>query len=377
MIGAIFGGLTVLSAGINLWQWAAAGRFPLHKEIAKPASAPGITLFKPLKGADDYTHNCLESWLAQDYSGSTQILFGVADPADPVCAVVRDLIALYRHRDIELVVCEPILGPNAKVSTLTHLQKKAKHPIWLVSDADVFAPEHLLSEVAARFERDPSVALINSFYKLPAPETFGALWEAVAVNADFWSQVCQSNSMRPMRFALGAAMAARREQIERIGGFETLLNQLADDYQLGQRVAAGGGKIALTHSVVECREDAKSFSQIWAHQLRWTRTIRVCQPAPYFFSILSNTTLFAVATALVNPSCPGILPSLLVRIATAMHNAYRLTQRREALLDALFVPFKDLLQFVIWLLSFSGNTVVWRNEKFRVCKDGSLLKSDY
>jgi ceramide glucosyltransferase len=374
MIGAIFGGLTVLSAGINLWQWAAAGRFRLHAEIPKLSGAPGITLFKALKGADDYTHNCLESWLAQDYAGPTQILFGVADAADPVCAIVRDLISLYRHRDVELVICEPILGPNAKVSTLTHLQKKAKHPIWIVSDADVFAPEHLLREIAARFENDASVALVNSFYELPAPETFGALWESIAVNADFWSQVCQSNSMQPMRFALGAVMAARREAIEKIGGYETLLNQLADDYQLGKRVVAGGGKIELTNSVVECREDAKSFAQIWSHQLRWSRTIRVCQPAPYFFSILSNTTLFAIATALVNPSCPGILPSLCVRIATAMHNAYRLTRRRESLLEALFVPGKDLLQFAIWLLSFVGNKVTWRDETFRVNKGGELTK---
>jgi ceramide glucosyltransferase len=376
MISAILGGLTVLSAGINLWQWAAAGRFPLRAQIPKATASVGVTLFKPLKGADDYTHNCLESWLAQDYAGPTQILFGVADPNDPVCEIVRDLISLYPHRDIELIICQPILGPNAKVSTLTYLQAKAKHPIWIVSDADVFAPESLLTEIATRFEQDPAVALVNSFYKLPAPETFGGLWESISVNADFWSQVCQSNSMQPMRFALGAVMAARREAVEKIGGYKSLLNQLADDYQLGKRIAASGGKIELTTSVVECREEAKSFAQIWAHQLRWSRTIRVCQPVPYFFSILSNTTLFAVATSLVNPFCPGILPSLLVRLATAMHNAYRLTQRRESILEAMFVPVKDLLQFVIWLLSFTGNKIVWRNETFHVSKDGELLKAN-
>ena len=30
------------------------------------------------------------------------------------------------------------------------------------------------------------------------------------------------------------------------------------------------------------------WSAVWKHQLRWARTIRVCQPVPYFFSLLSN-----------------------------------------------------------------------------------------
>lgn len=375
MIGTILGGLTALSAGINLWQWIAAGRFQLHVEMPRPIASPGITLFKPLKGADDYTHNCLESWLAQDYAGPTQIVFGVADPADPVCAIVCDLILLYQHRDIELVICDPILGPNAKVSTLTYLQPKAKYSIWIVSDADVFAPENLLAEIAARFE-DSKIALVNSFYKHPAPETFGALWEAVAVNADFWSQVCQSNSIHPMNFALGAVVAARREAIEKVGGYKAFLNLLADDYQIGKQVAAVGGEIQLTSGVVECREDAKRFSEIWRHQLRWARTIRVCQPVSYFFSIISNTTIFAIAAALVNPSNAVLLPAIVVRVATAMHNAYRITQRREGMLEAIFIPCKDLLQFAIWLLSFGGNTVTWRGETFRVNKDGELVKTE-
>ena len=397
MVAETILGVTTLSAGINIWQWLAAGRFPLHErnvpkgqpkitrrfnagphdqiDISPVATAdfPPVTLFKPLKGADNETPTCLESWLTQNYPGQIQILFGVADQNDPVCPIVRDLIKLYPKCDAELVICQPILGPNAKVSSLTHLQPKAKHDIWIVSDADVFAPNDLLTEIAAKFQNEKT-ALVNCFYKLPPPETFGALWEALSVNADFWSQVCQSNSMKPMNFALGAVMAVRRTALEQIGGFQSLLSQLADDYQLGRRIFETRGHIALINLVVECKESPKTFIEIWKHQLRWARTIRVCQPAPYFASILSNTTIFALGSLLI-AGCPLMFTTgLLIRILTACHNLFRLTQSRDRLIEAIFTPVKDILSFLIWLLSFTGSTVTWRGETFRVKPGGELVK---
>lgn len=388
MLPEILGGLAALSAGINLWQWFAAGQFPLHKRLDGPEHHPGLTLLKPLKGADEETFNCLESWIAQDFKGPVQILFGVADPNDPVCEIVRELQKLYSRHQIELVVCQPILGANAKVSTLTHLQKKAEHDIWIVSDADVFAPEDLLTDLGNHFRED-TTALVNCFYQLLPPLTFGMLWEAVAVNADFWSQVCQSNSMKPMNFALGAVMAVRRESVEDIGGFESLLNQLADDYQLGKRIFAlnhrgipkgvmhrtlPGHKILLSGIPVECREDPKPFGAVWSHQLRWARTIRVCQPGPYFLSILSNVTLFALLAAVAGAPAILWLSCLAIRVLTAGHNIFRITRKTGRVIEALFAPVKDLLALGIWVCSFTGNTVSWRGEAFRVKRGGELVR---
>ena len=372
ILSAIFGSVAVLSAGINIWQWIAAGRFPLHRRTANRDFAPGVTLFKPLKGADEETRACLESWLKQDYRGSVQTLFGVADAADRVCEIVRELQKQYANRDIELVICDPILGANAKVSTLTHLEAKAKHPFWVISDADVFAPADLLSEIAVRFHHS-QVALVNCFYKLPPAKTAAMVWENIGVNADFWSQVCQSNSLKPMNFALGAVMAVRREAFEKIGGFKTLLNQLADDYQLGRRLADAGGVIELANTVVECREGAKRFGEVWKHQLRWARTIRVCQPGPYFASILSNVTVWMLAWLAASGSQLALV-CLPVRLFTAMQNDKRLTQTKWAWLESFYAPIKDLLQFGVWLCAFTGNSVVWRGEKFLVKRGGELVK---
>src|SRR5262249_24729 len=154
---------------------------------------------------------------------------------DPVCELVRQLIREHPAVDAKLVICDQALGVNAKVSTLIQLQRISKHGVVVVSDADVRVPRDFLLNLVEPLD-DNEVGLVNCFYRLANPSTAAMRWEALAVNADFWSQVLQSLSLGPLDFALGAVMAIRREELEKIGGFEALADYLADDYHLGNRV---------------------------------------------------------------------------------------------------------------------------------------------
>ena len=147
LLNWILGSLAVLSCALALWQWLAARSFPLHQRTAEKNFTPAITLLKPLKGHDAETEASLHSWFAQDYSGTVQILFGVASVSDPVCALVEKLFSEYPQADAKLIVCGESLGPNAKVSTLIQLERQAKHEILIVSDADVRVPKDILANV--------------------------------------------------------------------------------------------------------------------------------------------------------------------------------------------------------------------------------------
>ena len=127
--------LALLSLALQLWQFFIALRFPLHKRRNQVSFAPPATLLKPLKGCDLESETCLRSWLTQQYSAPLQILFGVASAADPVVSSVRKLIAEFPQMDVQLVICTENLGTNAKVSTLIQLERLAKHPVIIVSDA--------------------------------------------------------------------------------------------------------------------------------------------------------------------------------------------------------------------------------------------------
>jgi ceramide glucosyltransferase len=216
-------------------------------------------------------------------------------------------------------------------------------------------------------------------------------WEAVAINADFWSQVLQAQSLKPIDFALGAVMATRKQQLAEIGGFAALADCLADDYQLGNRIARKDYRIALATVPVECWSEPMGWAAVWKHQLRWARTIRVCQPLPYFFSILSNPTLWPLLWLAAKPSAISagfIILCLVLRIITAQHlqrrlsnspfthHASRVTLHAPRSTFPLWLPpLKDLLQTAIWLLAFIGNHVEWRGQRMRLHRDGTLVKS--
>jgi len=372
-----------LSSLLLLWQWFAARRFPLHEKSPPGSFAPPVSILKPLKGCDDTTAASLQSWLTQEYAGTLEILFGVADARDPVCDLVRRLMAENPGRLARLVVCENPAGANAKVAKLAQLQPLAAHDLILISDADVRVPPDFLTNFVAPL-REEQTALVNCFYRLANPATTAMRWEAVAINADFWSQVLQARMLQPLDFALGAAILIRRSALEAIGGFAALANCLADDYQLGRRIARNGHRIALGPVVVECWEMPQNWRQVWKHQLRWARTIRVCRPAPYFLSILSNATLWpalwlaaagVAGTGLGAPLAAGGL--LLLRILLARNLQRRFTPERKLISPFWLTPVKDLLQAAIWLASFLGGTIEWRGQTLKVRPDGTLVTDPF
>ncbi|HEY2081552.1 MAG TPA: glycosyltransferase, partial [Verrucomicrobiae bacterium] len=189
--------------------------------------------------------------------------------------------------------------------------------------------------------------------------------------------------------------------VEEIGGFKSLANCLADDYQLGNRIARKGHRIVLSPIVVECWDPPMGWRAVWKHQLRWARTIRVCQPAPYFFSILSNAGFWAllllafglaqtIRTSHVHFSsaryvfdvwnlnlhvgllCGGLF--IIVRMGIASNLQRRLSPSSRPLRYFWLVPIKDVLQAAIWLCAFVGNRIEWRGQVYHLRSDGTLVK---
>jgi ceramide glucosyltransferase len=251
--------------------------------------------------------------------------------------------------------------------------------------------------------RAAEVGLVNCFYRLANPTTLAMQWEAIAINADFWSQVLQSQTLKPLDFALGAVMLTRRKQLDEIGGFKSLVDCLADDYQLGNRIARKGYQVVLCPVVVECWDPPMTWGAVWKHQLRWARTIRVCQPAPYFFSILSNAGFWSLlalvaglfqtrvhSSSLISDGNSFAMASsvrfsllaiiggtgLLLRVIAAQNLQGRLTRSSAHFGYFWLVPIKDLLQAVIWLCAFAGNRIEWRGQVYKLRRDGTLVKTN-
>jgi ceramide glucosyltransferase len=199
----------------------------------------------------------------------------------------------------------------------------------------------------------------------------------------------QGRSLQPLDFALGAAMATSRTCLKEIGGFRALADCIADDYQLGHRIAHRDHRIELCPVVTECWSPPMDWRDVWRHQLRWARTIRVCKPLPYFLSILSNATLWPLlwllACATASRTTENEISMAIAIITTAVFLLFRglialdlerrLTQQRFSLRLLGFASLKDVLHAALWAAAFLGNTVEWRGDFYRLRPDGTLTKT--
>jgi ceramide glucosyltransferase len=376
---ALLGGLTLASLGLGIWQWLAARRFPLHRRVPDGGlRARPVTVLKPLKGCDTESRESLRSWFTQAHGAAVQLLFGVDAFDDPVVPVVRELIAAHPQVAAQLIICPQQLGANAKASKVAQLVPHAAHDWLVMSDADVWVPPDFLSQITLPLER-PEVGLVNCFYRLASASTLAMHWEAVAINSDFWSQVLQSRSLQRQDFALGAAMALRRADLEAIGGMAALAGHLADDFHLGRRIVAFGRSIELCPVVVDCREPRQGWRTVWTHQLRWARTIRSCRPLPYALSVLANGSFwpFLWMLATLEPMAFQAGAFCLFARAWMAFDHHRRISPGTARVSRAWLPWiKDLLQVVLWAAAFLGDQITWRGEVYRVHRGGLLEKPE-
>lgn len=371
----IFLGLALAALIYQILAIVCLARFFRGQPRPRAASpGAGVTVFKPLKGLEAHTRECLTSFLAQDYQ-PFQVLFGVADPQDPVLPLLGELTQAFSQVEIKIIICPKKLGLNPKVSTLRQLEPHARYDLVVIADADVKVGPDFLSLLVAALE-EPGVGLVSCPYRAGRGQTLGATLEALTIAADFIPSVAVAHYVEGVRFALGAALATSRQTLRRIGGLAPLGDFLADDYQLGYKVAQAGLRVRLLPYVVQTLNPKMSVKAYLAHQLRWARTYRVCRPKGYLAYGITHALTFSTIYFLASGLAPGawglLVATLLLRWALASF-ADRLCLNGELPAAAfLLLPLKDFLAFGLWLLSFLGRRVTWQNTPFKVTPDGKL-----
>lgn len=338
----------------------------------------GISVLKPLKGLDAELYANLASLCRQEYS-PFQILCGVADACDPAAEVVRQLQRDFPSVDIELVADSRIYGANHKVSNLINLYRRAKHEIIVIADSDIRVREGYLAHINEAIATD-RVGLATCVYRAVDRGPLPTAVEALFINTDFMPLVMVARKVEKSTYAFGATIAIRRAVLDEIGGFVPLVNALADDYQIGYRVAARGYRLELIHELVETVLSIEDWRSLFEHQLRWARTYRICRPGGYFASIITHGTLWATVNAIYHsfsPAACAVSAAVLgIRYASAMSMSWRHLRTETTWTELALVPLKDLMFDVIWLLAFAGDTVVWGGIRFRVDRAGEMTECE-
>jgi ceramide glucosyltransferase len=230
-----------------------------------PNFEPPVSILKPVHGVDFASYENYASFCNQDYP-DYEILFAVNEESDPAVVVITRLIADYPQRHISLFIGAESLGANKKVNNLARLTREAKHEVLALSDGDVrVGPKYLRNVVAPL--RDGNVGAVTSLYRGIAQKNLYAELEAIGASSAFFAGVLMAVWTEGVKFALGASIATTKTWMQKIGGFGAIAAFLADDYEIGYRIAQSGGRVVLSRETVSTMYPTQTLRGFWQHQL--------------------------------------------------------------------------------------------------------------
>ncbi len=365
VVSAVLAGITTAGVAQSLGGWLAVNRFAQRLPAARSARPP-ITMLKPLHGDEPLLEEALASFCTQDYP-AFQIVFGLQDPADPALHVVRRLRARFPDLDMAVVVNPAGHGANRKVGNLINMLPQARHDLLVISDSDIHAAPDYLDSLAANLAV-PGVGLVTTLYAgLPSGEggMIGRLG-AEQINHAFLPGALLARAMG-RQDCMGATMALTRATLDAAGGFEAMVDHLADDAVLGRLVLAQGQAIALAGTVPATTVPEVQMPALFQHELRWARTVQSLVPVKFALSSVQYPLFWS---ALMVGTSGGVTWAWL-----AFAGAWSLRgaaawgiDRRLGLASRLPIwclPFRDLLSVTVMLASYRTDRVAWRGQTLR------------
>jgi ceramide glucosyltransferase len=352
----------------SAWQFRHAPKQALNLSFAPP-----VSILKPLRGLDPGMYESLRSHCLQDYP-QYEIIFGVSQRDDPAISLVQQLKQEFPERGLRLVICEQILGTNVKVSTLTQMLSHAAYDYLLVNDSDIRLERDYLRRVLAPMA-DASVGMVTCLYRGVPAATLGSRLESLGISTDCACGVLVARQLEGVSFGLGSTLAFPRSALDSIGGFEPILDYLADDFELGNRIYRSGKAVRMSDAIVEDYLPPYTLRGFFEHQLRWARTVRDSRPWGYAGLVFTFGLPWAFVALLFSRGAAWAWVLLAItaalRAGSASFVSSHVLRDRQSLRDLWLLPLRDVFALGLWLASFAGHRIAWRGEEY-ILEKGKL-----
>lgn len=282
--------------------------------------------------------------------------------------------AIATHRDQDYPAKFEIIGtkeagaltPNRKVGKLMLLGEMAMEPVWVVNDADIAVSRDYLRRVVATLMQ-PGVGIVTCLYRATG-DSFASNFESLGVATDFMPSVLVARFVGVREFGLGATLAFRKTDLDRIGGFPAIAEYIADDYQLARRITQLGLRAELSGAVVETTLSG-NWNAVWKHQVRWARTIRCSRTASYLGLPVTHAGFWALVCG--DATTAAVLIAL--RIATAWIGGATVLKSPLARHWFWLAPLWDVFAFAVWAAAWFGRTVEWGGRTLKLDRQGRIV----
>jgi ceramide glucosyltransferase len=337
-----------------------------------PSFLPGVSILKPVHGLEYQCYSNFASFCCQDYP-VYEIIFAVASPFDPAIHIITRLQRNYPGLPISLLIV-PVNAPNEKAGLLAEISRYATGEILVISDSDMKVTPDYLRRVVQPLH-DPKVGLVTCAYRGENALNLSARLGALHMGVMFLPSVMVGRKFLNMRFAMGATLALRARDLDDIGGFDSISDFLADDYQIALRISETGKRVVLSDYIVTCQLGEETFYGQWSREVRWARTNRANRPWEYpgLFPLYTITwsTLYALVDVHSIRNWQLLLASIFFRFLSAWIIT-RSTKDSESARWLILLPLRDLVSTLVWLLGSISNRVQWRGRVFEITDEGRM-----
>ncbi len=331
---------------------------------------PPLSVFKPLRGLERDIYGVLAGFCRQDYP-EYEVLFGVAGTQDPAVEVVRRLQQEFPRLPIRLLIADRRYGANRKVDSLDKMYREMRYQFLAISDSDMRVTPQYLRRIMAPF-RDPQVGLVTCFYRGEHGGTLPSIFEAIGITGEFQPSTMVARMLEGVKFAFGSTMATRKELVEAIGGFPVLADYQGDDYEIGNRVARLGHRVAISPYIVDTVLPADTWGSMLQHQFRWVRSTAGSRPKGHFGLVFTYGLPFVLAALATAPHSAAVWTMAGTWLGLRLTSAWVagvLVLNDPVLRRYLFlIPARDLVSFGLWAASFFYRRITWKDERFRLDK---------
>lgn len=333
-----------------------------------------VSVLKPLYGAEPQLAENLTTFCRQDYPASVQLVLGMHQSDDDAFEIAHSIKLRNPDQDIAIAAGAARHGANPKISNLLNMLPAAKYDLLVISDSDIAVPPNYLAAIAAAAQM-PEIGVVTCCY-IGRPALAG-VWprlSAMGINQHFLPDVLFALAHGFASPCFGSTIALNRAVLDEIGGLQPFADRLADDYEIGRAVRSRGYRLAVPPLMVSHSCAEMTPRELFRHELRWARTIRLVNPSGFAGSIVTHAiplSLIGCAFLGFSPLSLGILAgAIAARVWLAIH-----INARFGTGDPIWlVPARDLLSFVIFVRALFAGRVDWRGARFHVSSAGAIAQ---
>ena len=368
----IYCGMVVVGAVRFAWR-------KRREERVAEKFLPPVSVLKPLHGTEPDLEENLKRFFELDYP-QYELLFCARYESDAGLQTARKVAAGYPEVSVRFLTCGEPRFPNAKMWSMAALAEAATYETLVTSDADA----RVTSDYLRRCVRElaaPGRELASCLYVGRTSGGLAAQLDAVGKSVEMSGGIFVADMIEGgTHFALGVSMILRREAFAKAGGYEELGQYYAEDFVLGQRLAAQGLGVRMANYVVRLMVLPQGFRASFVDQLRWMKSTRRSRPAGHLGTGLTYSMPFGVlglAWGLLSGHAGQglfwLLASCVNRWLMAAFVLWALEDEQAA--KPIFIyPLRDLLGFAVWVASYFGDTMQYHGGAYSLGVGGRFVR---